>query len=321
MISVIVPVYNVEPYLHQCVDSILAQTYTDFELILVDDGSPDNCGAICDEYAEKDSRIRVIHQKNGGLSAARNAGIDAARGEYLAFVDSDDWVHPEMLRLLHQAICQTGLQISACSFLRTHEREVVIEPVKLDIIELDGASFYASEKNVEACIACNKLYKRELFCKIRYPEGRTHEDEFVTYKLLYWAGKVAYIPAKMYFYYQNAQGIMGRPYSTERLNAVKAFEEQAAFFRNKQRPEVLRYARLKFIRESIGHILKLETEEKWKPYAQKVKRRVQPRIILWGPSIGMNPLKNKWEYSIIFPRMYDFYKWLRNLARFITGRE
>ena len=103
-ISVIVPVYMVESYLHRCVDSILSQTFVDFELILVDDGSPDNCGAICDEYAAKDSRIRVIHQKNGGLSAARNAGLDVAREEYYAFVDGDDWIDPDMYENMYRAI-------------------------------------------------------------------------------------------------------------------------------------------------------------------------------------------------------------------------
>lgn len=99
-ISIIVPVYEVEPYIHKCVDSILAQTFTDFELILVDDGSPDNCGEICDEYEENDSRIRVIHKENGGPSSARNAGLNIAKGDYIGFVDSDDWIETDMYEML-----------------------------------------------------------------------------------------------------------------------------------------------------------------------------------------------------------------------------
>ena len=132
-ISVIVPVYNVEPYLHRCVDSILVQTHTDFELILVDDGSPDNCGVICDEYAQKDSRIHVIHQQNGGLSAARNAGIDWAfansDSQWLSFIDSDDWVHPCFLEYLYRAVQETDAKVSACG-IRKVEGEVEFSDVR-----------------------------------------------------------------------------------------------------------------------------------------------------------------------------------------------
>ena len=122
-ISVIVPVYNVEIYLHRCVDSILAQTFTDFELILVDDGSPDNCGAICDEYAKKDSRVRVIHKENGGQSSARNRAIEAAQGEWIHFVDSDDLIHPQMLEILYRAAQESGANISACSYTEAEDVE------------------------------------------------------------------------------------------------------------------------------------------------------------------------------------------------------
>ena len=123
VISVIVPVYKVEPYLHRCVDSILSQTYTDFELILVDDGSPDNCGAICDKYAKLDSRIHVLHKKNGGLSSARNAGIDwvfaNSDSQWFSFIDSDDWVHPQYLELLYQAVKAYEVRISQCLHIET----------------------------------------------------------------------------------------------------------------------------------------------------------------------------------------------------------
>ena len=132
-ISVIVPVYKVEKYIHRCVDSILGQTYADFELILVDDGSPDNCGAICDEYAAKDSRVVVIHQENGGLSAARNAGIDWAfansDSQWISFVDSDDWIHPCFLERLWQAARTYRVSISCCKFQRVCE-EMLMEPIQ-----------------------------------------------------------------------------------------------------------------------------------------------------------------------------------------------
>ena len=121
LLSIIVPVYKVENYLPKCIDSILAQTFTDFELILVEDGSPDNCPALCDAAAEKDARVRVIHQKNGGLSAARNAGLDAARGAWIGFVDSDDYIAPEMYEVLHQAVQSTGADLALCDYAEVDE--------------------------------------------------------------------------------------------------------------------------------------------------------------------------------------------------------
>ena len=121
LLSIIVPVYDVERYLQKCIDSILAQTFTDFELILVDDGSPDNCPALCDAAAAKDARIRVLHQKNGGLSAARNAGLDVARGEWIGFVDSDDYISPEMYEILYKAVQSTGSDLALCDYVKVDE--------------------------------------------------------------------------------------------------------------------------------------------------------------------------------------------------------
>ena len=135
-ISVIVPVYKVEPYLHRCVDSILAQSFQDFELILVDDGSPDRCGVICDEYAQKDSRVRVIHQQNGGLSAARNAGIDLvladSESQWLSFVDSDDWIHPLYLELLERAVRESGADAGACLYTRVDASGEELDRLSMD---------------------------------------------------------------------------------------------------------------------------------------------------------------------------------------------
>lgn len=235
MISVIVPVYNVEPYLRECIDSILAQTYTDFELILVDDGSPDKCGEICDEYAAKDSRIRVIHQENGGLSAARNAGLDIAQGEYVTFVDSDDVVHPNYLSCLHEAILQNNAEIVIGRFLRFTEVAPAYVPMT--------ATLQYARNGREACwelfaedavtytIACGKLYKTELFAGIRYPLGRIHEDEATTYKVLYKAKLVAVLENELYYYRQNPNGIMGTTFSVKRYQALDAFQERIAFFK------------------------------------------------------------------------------------------
>ncbi|MCD7802996.1 MAG: glycosyltransferase [Clostridiales bacterium] len=234
-ISVIVPVYQVEDYLRRCIDSILAQTFRDFELILVDDGSPDHCPAICDEYAGRDSRIVVIHQKNAGLSAARNAGIDwvfaNSDSEWISFVDSDDWVHPQFLELLYGAVnLRDECDVSVCMYEETDKQTVDFEKIK----DRDSADIYPGvqihNRGVEMVVAWNKLYRRKLFENVRYPIGKQHEDEFITYKLLFAARYVAVLPQKLYFYYQRADSIMGKEFSINRLFRNEAYLEREQFY-------------------------------------------------------------------------------------------
>ena len=249
-ISIIVPIYKVEQYLHRCVDSILAQTFTDFECILVDDGSPDNCGAICDEYAKKDKRIRVIHKPNGGLSDARNAGIDIAKGEFLGLVDSDDWIHPQMYEILYKGIVENNVKLSVCAYEETDlekEFEHISEP-KFEVCR--GMDFLISN-NVTAVVAWNKLYHRSLFEDIRYPVGKLHEDEFTTYKILYKAGSITYCCEKLYMYFINNNGITKLEHTLRsvgnkeelrkrkeafikrRIDRLEALKERVDFFKNK----------------------------------------------------------------------------------------
>lgn len=246
-ISVIVPVYKVEDYLHQCVDSILAQSLSDYELILVDDGSPDNCGAICDGYAEKDSRIHVIHQQNGGLSAARNAGKDIAQGEYVTFVDSDDVLHPNYLEYLMRGLAENQADISLLHFSRFVDGNPFQESVSYNVktIKTGVEACYAlySDDAVIYTVAWGKLYKTELFHDVRYPVGKIHEDEGTTYKLLYKAEKVAELDAALYGYRINANGIMGSSFSPKRYQAVEFFEERIKFFEEQGLYELAERAR------------------------------------------------------------------------------
>lgn len=242
-ITVIVPVYNVEPYLRQCIDSILAQTYRDFELILVDDGSPDNCGAICDEYARRDSRIRVIHQENGGLSAARNAGIDSATGEYIAFVDSDDVILGTYLeKLLNVALAQQA-DISVCGMITfadgTTPNLVSCQDTSVDMMSGRDAcmSIYRMDGRVPI-MAWGKLYRASLFNGIRYPAGRIHEDDATTPRVLYNAGRVAITSAQLYLYRQRAGSIMGRSFSAKRFEIMLAIDENMAFLNKRGEKDI-----------------------------------------------------------------------------------
>lgn len=228
-ISVIVPVYKVEKYLARCVDSILSQTFTDFELILVDDGSPDNCPAMCDEYAKKDSRVRVIHQKNSGLSAARNAGLEIAVGTYVFFADSDDYIHPACLELLLRALEESGAGVSIASFARTQGQWPEV-PESDCRWELHNTEDFYTERITNSAVAWGKLYRRADFANIRYPVGKIHEDEYTTYKILFRYDKIAFVPGTLYYYFQNPEGITGSQWSEKRLDLLEALDNQMRFF-------------------------------------------------------------------------------------------
>ena len=231
-ISVIVPVYKVEKYLNRCVDSILNQTFTDFEVILVDDGSPDACPQMCEEYAQKDPRVHVLHQKNGGLSAARNAGIDWAfansNSQWLTFVDSDDWIHPQMLEALLKAAQEKHVDVSICGFQKTNGEEV---EVSNDLpVQLWSPEDLFVEHNENAIIACGKIYKKECFTNLRYPIGKLHEDAFVIYRVLFQYEKVVYIDAPLYAYFQSSNSIMRAAWTPARLAEIDARSGQIIYF-------------------------------------------------------------------------------------------
>lgn len=208
LISVIVPIYKVELYLRQCVDSILAQTYQNLEIILVDDGSPDQCGALCDVYARQDPRVRVLHKQNGGLSDARNAGIDIATGEYIGFVDSDDWIMPDMYECLYQAAEKYHAEIVVCEYYECWSNRYYARHGSENQIFRDEEGIRALLDLKFGNYAWNKLYKRELWTPdIRYPVGKIYEDARTTYKIVQKCTIIVAIPEIKYFYRRNMQGI------------------------------------------------------------------------------------------------------------------
>ena len=244
LITLIVPIYMVETYLDRCITSLVTQTYKNLEIILVDDGSKDNCPALCDEWAKKDERIRVIHRENGGLSAARNSGIDAANGEYLAFVDSDDFVSEEFIETLYQACKQTGSQIAQCRYeyvdgdKMTKDKEEVTEPMEVysgrEMIK--GMSWRDGAYNV---VAWNKLYHKSVFEGVRYPEGRIHEDEATTHKLFYQAEQVAFVYRFLYGYYTGGTSITRDKFSKKRLDWEWAVRNRLTFLKERHEIEIL----------------------------------------------------------------------------------
>lgn len=235
LISVIVPVYNVEQYLPKCVDSILGQTYTNLEVILVDDGSPDNCGKICDEYAEKDHRIRVIHKKNGGLSDARNVALDIAKGEYISFVDSDDWLHKQYVEMLYRDLVLTNADISMCAFLRTSTDKIADGNLKghtcetMDYKQAMRLTLYQNKLNNAACA---KLYKKELFEGLRFTVGRLYEDLDIFYKIYERVSRFSNTNDALYYYYCRQESILG-VFNPKRLDVLDITDEILQYMQDK----------------------------------------------------------------------------------------
>ena len=197
VISVIVAIFNVENYIERCVDSICSQTYTSLEIILVDDGSTDRSGEICDRYAREDSRIRVIHKKNGGLSDARNAGLDSAKGDYIAFVDGDDYIDGEMYAKMYRCLRNTGTDLCMSAIWevdeRGNQREAYINDFENCSIfpREEAMHLLASITQISTC-AWNKLYRRELFDGIRFPKGRNYEDKSIMHEIQFLSRKMQY---------------------------------------------------------------------------------------------------------------------------------
>lgn len=206
LISIIIPVYKVEKYLEKCIQSVINQTYKNIQIILVDDGSPDNCGKICDEYAERDQRIEVIHKSNGGLSDARNKGLEIAKGEYIGFVDSDDYIEADMYEVLYNLLKQYNADVSICNFYTVSQEKIAIKNADNGIKEYNRIEILKEillDNNIQS-YAWNKLYKKELFDEIKYPVGKKYEDIGTTFYLLEKCNKVV-VTGKPEYYYINRQ--------------------------------------------------------------------------------------------------------------------
>lgn len=232
LISVIIPVYKVEAYLDECISSVTGQTYKNLEIILVDDGSPDNCPAMCDVWAEKDSRIRVIHKENGGLSDARNAGIEAAAGEYIAFVDSDDWIKPQMYETMLTVLLREHADICSCNILSCfpdHQAAWDCGEYTAGSSETFLAMLYHG--TTYPVSAWSKLYRRSLWGELRFPEGKICEDAFTTYLLVDKATRIVQIPEPLYCYRIRENSIMTSAFRPARMDEEEAWRYNYEFVR------------------------------------------------------------------------------------------
>lgn len=242
LISVVVPIYNVEKYLRECLESIINQTYKNLEIILVNDGSKDASPQICEEYQKKDKRIKVIHKENGGLSDARNQGINIAQGEYITFIDSDDYINKAYIEKLYNAIKENNVKISQCGIVKVNNQDEILE--KIGYVENQIKSGKELIKEIykghwtENIVVWNKMYLTKLFKNIRYPVGKIHEDEFITYKILYNLDKMAVISECLYNYRQTGESIVSKKFNLKRLDILEALEERIKFLKNKNEREL-----------------------------------------------------------------------------------
>ena len=253
LISVVVPVYRVEKYLDHCIQSIAEQTYSNLEILLVDDGSPDGSGAICDRWAARDSRIRVFHKQNAGAGAARNTALDAARGEIITFVDSDDYLHPNMFSHLC-GLMKDGVEIAECEIGITERDDLAMDDgtgAEILVCETEEALRLHIQDEVFRQTPPNKLYRRECVGDIRFPEGNLIDDEFFTYKVLGNAKKLAHSSACMYAYRQQSGSAMHKPYSLRRLQGLDAKLQRLGYFEQRF-PGLVREAKADLLMTCLG---------------------------------------------------------------------
>ncbi|WP_310549814.1 glycosyltransferase [Paenibacillus glufosinatiresistens] len=322
-ISIIVPVYRVEAYIRKCVDSILAQTYTRYELILVDDGSPDGCPAICDEYAARDARVRVIHKTNGGLSDARNRALDQAKGTYIGFVDSDDWIAPTMFEELHRAAETSGADIAVCCHYEAAGDELKRindfsgYPAVLSRTEALGELLL--DRRIQN-LAWDKLYRRELFEDVRYPAGMAFEDIPTTYRLFLKADRVALVDRALYYYVQRKESISGTYTLAKRVDKFNGTSRKYADIRRDYGEAIPKekwdYFIFRMVDEGVGLYNDLLRESKSRRYAvdtETIKRFLKSNLpaILSAKTVSPR-LKtaafalsaNEWLYDRIFGTLH-----------------
>lgn len=295
LISVIVPVYKVEEYLDKCIQSIVDQTYSNLEIILVDDGSPDRCGDMCEQWAKKDSRIRVLHKPNGGLSDARNAGMEISAGTYTAFVDSDDWIAPDFIQVMYDAIKQTGAQIAGCDVYHAfldREPEAGMSTGEIRIYTRKEAITDILQYKGFRAVAWNKLYLSALLKGEKYPVGKHHEDEFFTYRIFGKADKLVYVDKPMYYYLQR-QGSIMHSFTIKRLDALEAYLERLEYLK-KTFPDLYHADKLNFCVSCA--VLYSQAQNCKDPSAAAIKRkikRLRRNVFITPKEAGKFSLKEK----------------------------
>lgn len=319
LISIIVPVYKVEKYLKKCIDSILNQTYKNYELILVDDGSPDCCPIICDNYAEKNDRVIVIHKQNGGLSDARNTGIAIAKGDFICFIDSDDYVSEDFCELLLNAVLKSNADMAICNYLVVDENGNSIQdknvhlPIQDECISpQEFIKEYCGKYGWYYVVAWNKIYKRDLFKNVKYPVGKLHEDAFVIHHLVSHCNRIVCVKNALYFYVQRQGSIMSQ-ISVRNMDLGEALVDQYKFAKKNGNTLLRKYAarRLSFELEKWITICKDDSKaaQKYKELCKQAHFLIYEKCAWEGYSFQA---KLYYKLRMICPKFADKLQKLKN---------
>lgn len=320
LISIVLPIYNVSTYLERCLKSICTQTYSNIEIILVDDGSTDNSGEICDAYAARDNRIVVVHKKNGGLSDARNAGIKIAKGKYISFVDSDDYVDCDYIEFLYNTLKSANAKMSICSHKVVYENGTILEKATNEM------SVLSSEKVLERILydegidlsAWAKLYDIDLFKEILFPVGRLFEDAATTYKLVYKAETIAIGSVSKYYYMMRGNSITNIGFSRKKIDLIKSTKEMSDFVTQKF-PNLKKAGERRLMYAYLSTLSQLAN-------SSTVDKEVESELMCYIKKKGNQVLfdkrsKNRDKVAILSTKFgFGFYKFIWHQYKILTGR-
>lgn len=306
LVSVIIPVYKVEKELNKCIDSVINQTYSNLEIILVDDGSPDNCPAICDKYAEKDHRIIVIHKKNGGLSDARNTGLEICKGDYISFVDSDDWIDDDFIEtLLTNAIKENAdISIVACNLVWDYGRcKTTTDDNGYYVFNQDDGIKELLIQQKYQCMVCQKLYKREVIAEVRFPVGKLYEDVAISLPTFLNAKKIVTSGIAKYNYYQRKESIVNSQFSDKKLFFLDCCKEIIAYSDSHENKYDLE-AHTFYLRGLLFFLLQMNIESKKLEERKELSKKIKDEI------------KNNFRYVLGNPYLENRKKLLLTLICF-----
>ena len=332
-ISVIIPIYNVEKYLPKCINSVLNQTYSNLEIILVNDGSTDSCKQICEEYKKLDNRIKIINKKNGGLSDARNYGIEASTGNYIAFLDSDDWIDKELYMTLYKIIKRYDADISVCNFKKSYlngDNKTHNSGKIKCYSNIEALNELYGKNSVQMIVAWNKLYKRSTIKELRFPVGRIHEDEYLTPIIIYNANKLVYRDNQLIYYRQTPNSIINSKFNIKRLDYLYSLECRNEFFKQNGLIDV--YIKgIKLYMFSIIDIyykvkdsniknkkqIKIELRNKFNNVMKINVENYQKELNLFAYSPNMHCI----IYKILLPMKYKIYMFIKRCIKSILGEK
>lgn len=318
LISIIVPVYNTEEYIDRCINSILTQTYTNFELILVDDGSIDNSGKICDEYAKRDNRITVIHKENGGAASARNIGLDwvfeNSDSEWITLVDSDDYSHTQMLEILKYYADVSESKLIVGDFIHFYNEKEINHSLPdisaLTTKKMDPESFFVENVFIETVPWC-KLYHRSCFNDTRYPNVPINEDNYITYKIIFDLDSILLVKYPIYFHYHNPNGLTNSEWNPEKITVFDAYIEQIDFFERNGFKRAKNKIVLNYANRIASFISEIKKSGKYNNNLKQMRKMMRNHLKKYKDVESISWKRSPWLYSIAYPNRFKAFHIIR----------